>query len=60
MKKEELMEQMIQLVRENTDAADISGASSFMDDLEMSSMGPGGGAWHPHSGARVKQSGNTG
>ena len=38
MKKEELMEQMIQLVRENTDAADISGASSFMDDLEMSSM----------------------
>lgn len=38
MHKEKLVEQIIEVVRENTDITDISSASSFMDDLEMSSM----------------------
>lgn len=38
MHKEKLVEQIIEVVRGNTDITDISSASSFMDDLEMSSM----------------------
>ena len=38
MNKEHLVEQIINTVSENTDITDIYENSSFMDDLEMSSM----------------------
>lgn len=38
MKREELIETIIRAIKENSDAEEITESSSFMDDLEMSSM----------------------
>lgn len=38
MKREELIETIIKAIKENSDAEEITESSSFMDDLEMSSM----------------------
>lgn len=38
MKKEKVIEEIIKAVKENSDVEQISAQSSFMDDMEISSM----------------------
>ena len=38
MKRQEIIEKIVEAIKENSDAEEITETSSFMDDLDMSSM----------------------